>query len=341
MTFYNMKRFPPILRLASICAVTILIVACSGGADDQNSSSFGKWELVLADLPGALMSIWGTASDDIWVVGADPGDGAGPAVVHYDGEVWKRLSTGHSGDLWWVYGFKDGPIYMGGTNGMVLRYKEGIFERMQTPGSGTVYGIWGIAPDDLWAVGGNVTDGAFAWRFLGTAWTPAAGFPEYLSKEHSMFKVWGKTNADVWIVGTGGTTIHYDTAEFVEHDSNTKHQLFTVHGNQETVIAVGGLGDGAIIENTGDAWVTPLTPEEMPYLMGIHSGRYATYAVGVQGSVLHKTDLGWETVDTGLDLPEHLHAVWQDEKGDVWAVGGQVIAPPLVDGVVIRGIPNH
>ena len=334
-----MKEVPTILRLIVVTAVALLTLACGEAADDGSEGEADQWSLVLADLPGALMSVWGTSSEDIWAVGADPGDGAGPAVIHFDGETWERLGTGHAGDLWWVFGFRSGPIYMGGTNGMILRYEDGVFERMQTPSGGTVYGIWGIAANDMWAVGGNVTSGAFAWRFRGTAWTPAPGFPEHLADDRSMFKVWGKSNADVWMVGTGGTTIHYDAADFTIHDSTTNRQLFTVHGDLDEVVTVGGLGTGVIIRNLDEDW-EDVTPEDAPHLMGVHVGRDATYAVGVEGAVLRRGESGWENVDTGLDLPEHLHAVWQDSQGGVWAVGGQVLAPPLVDGVVIHRAPD-
>ena len=52
-------------------------------------------------LPGALTSVWGTAADDVWAVGSDPGDGSGPMVLNFDGQRWFQLETGHSGDLWW------------------------------------------------------------------------------------------------------------------------------------------------------------------------------------------------------------------------------------------------
>jgi hypothetical protein len=138
-----------------------------------------------------------------------------------------------------------------------------------------------------------------------------------------MFKVWGKTNADLWMVGTGGTTVHYDAAEFTVQESDTNRQLFTVHGDLDEVLAVGGLGTGVIVQNLDEGW-NDITPEETPHVMGVHVGRTATYAVGVEGAVLRRGETGWETVETGLDVPEHLHAVWQDPQGGVWAVGGQV-----------------
>ena len=38
----------------------------------------------------------------------------------------------------------------------------------------------------------------------------------------------------------------------------------------------------------------------------------------------------------GIELDESLHSVWIDPSGGVWAVGGQVLVPPFVDGVVVH-----
>ena len=135
----------------------IAITGCSGA--NSTIDEVGKWEIVDAGLPAALISIWGSSVDDIWVVGADSGDGIGPMVLHREKGRWSRINTGRTGDLWWVFGFDEGPIFMGGENGMILRKDGDVMKLMETPGRATVYGIWGTSPNDLWAVGGNVIDG--------------------------------------------------------------------------------------------------------------------------------------------------------------------------------------
>ena len=52
------------------------------------------WQLVHRDLPGALLSVWGTNASDVWAVGGDARDGAGPLVIHFDGDTWTRVATG-------------------------------------------------------------------------------------------------------------------------------------------------------------------------------------------------------------------------------------------------------
>jgi hypothetical protein len=285
-------------------------------------------------LPAALTSVWGTSATDIWAIGGDP-EGTGNTVKHYDGTQWQDMPTGFTGDLWWVFGFEGGSVFMGGQDGLILRYRNGGFERMQTPGNATVYGIWGTSEDDLWAVGGNVSAGAFAWRFDGTAWAEAVGFPPVLVQSASLFKVWGLAADNVWMVGTGGTILRYDGERITQVRSNTTRDLFTVHGAAGLVAAVGGFGTGVIVENGGGGW-QDVTPPGTPHVIGVWLGAEQGYAVGVEGAVLQRQEDGWTTVDTDIPVQGALHTVWVDPAGGVWAVGGQVLTQPLIDGVMIH-----
>ena len=323
-----------ILILISCSLFLILLTACGSSAGSESGGSGANgWEVVMEDLPAALTSIWGTSASDVWVTGADP-EGTGNIVKHFDGNAWTDMATGETGDLWWVYGFEGGSTYFGGADGLILRYADGEFERMETPGDATVYGIWGTSEEDLWAVGGNAVTDAFAWRYDGTAWSEVEGFPPVIANSSSMFKVWGSAPDDVWIVGTGGAILHWDGTRLTQVKSDTTRDLFTVAGNAEFAAAVGGFGTGVIVENAGDGW-RDVTPDGIPHVVGVVAGE-TFYAVGIEGAVLERIDGTWTAVDTGIDTNLALHTVWVDPDGGVWAVGGQVLAPPLEDGIMIR-----
>jgi hypothetical protein len=315
-----------------------LALALAGGACSDPAGP--AWEVVHRDLPGALLSVWGTSASDVWAVGGDPGDGSGPTVLHHDGEVWDAIPVDSPGDLWWVHGFEGGPVYAGGAGGRILRYAGGSFEEMETPGTGTVFGIWGSRPDDLWAVGGNPGggSGAFAWRYDGGSWAPAAGFPEELAADQAVWKVWGSGPSDVWLVGTGGLLLHHDGADFSEAGSPTSRSLFTVHALGGRAAAVGGFGTGVLLEFENGEW-RDASPELIPQLIGVCLTGDGGFAVGIDGQVMVRTRDGWELEPTELDVIDPLHGVWVDPEGGVWAVGGQVLVEPLVRGVMIRRTP--
>ena len=311
----------------------MLIVATALAACDSPAPD---WQIVGRDLPVALLSVWGTGDADVYAVGGDALDGRGPQVLHYDGTQWARLETGQTGNLWWVFGFPRGPVYMGGDGGMILRYEQGVFTRMPTPGTDTVFGIWGAAPDDVWAVGGAVggSNGAFAWRLQGDAWIDAPGFPAQLTSTSAMWKIYGRGRTDAWIVGTNGKAVRWDGAVFTEVNTGIGESLFTVHGDAQRYVAVGGFGTGAILENRGSSWVN-LSPSGAPGLIGVCLSSEGGYAVGQEGAVYRADGSGWREQELGANLDESFHSVWVDSSGGVWAVGGQVLTLPLVDGIMV------
>lgn len=344
----------PLERLLAAVLPVVLAAApaCGGDDDDDDDTSDGDagtqdWELVQEDLPGALLSIWGTAADDIWAVGSDP-DGAGPTVMRYDGAAWTDLETGSIGDLWWVFGFDGGPVYMGGAGGIILSYQDGEFTSMETPRSDlTVFGIWGCAPDDMWAVGGALggASGAFAWRLDPGAegseddrWIEAADFPAGLAETDAVWKAYGRSCDDVWLVGTNGLAVYWNGASF-DAQRVGGESLFTVHASADRFAAVGGFGTGRLIENDGTGWVDA-SPEDVSALIGVCLTAGGGFAVGQSATVVERSGAAsgaiWTPVETGLFVDKALHSTWVDPGGGVWAVGGQVLNAPFVDGVMLH-----
>jgi hypothetical protein len=308
----------------------LVVTACA-------SPAAPPWQVVARHLPTALMSVWGTSATDVYTVGADAGDGAGPTVAHFDGTSWTRLPTGQVGNLWWVFGFPGGPIYMGGDGGTILRYQGGAFTRMTTPGTDTVFGIWGMTPDDLWAVGGanGGANGGFAWRLQGDTWAVAPGFPADVAATNAIWKMYGRSASDAWMVGTNGKAVQWDGTSLTETNTGAGESLFTVHADAQRYVAVGGFGTGKILENEGSGW-HDASPQAAPGFIGVCLSAQGGYAVGQEGAVYTRTGSGWSEVNIGVNLDESFHSVWIDPSGGVWAVGGQVLVPPLVDGVVLH-----
>jgi hypothetical protein len=319
-----------------------LLAACGGS---QQAAS-PAWQMVEPHLDSALLSVWGTSASDVWAAGSDARDGHGPLVLHFDGASWQRLPTGQNGDLWWAFGFESGPVYLGGVGGTILRYQDGAFTRMQTPGTGTVFGIWGSAPDDLWAVGGaqGGAQGAFAWRNTGgDSWQPVADFPAQLAASDALWKVFGHGSDDVWLVGTGGKVLHWNGSALSQTFIGISESLFTVHANSQRFAAVGGYGSGLILERdisapAGAPWENQ-SPQGSQGLVGVCLTDQGGYAVGQFGYIARRDATGWRTEDTGLPPDadnRSLHSVWVDPDGGVWAVGGQVLVEPLVDGWLLH-----
>ena len=327
----------------SMAATRLLLVlapvlgpACVEDPDAPEPS----WAVVAHDLPGALLAVWGSDSADVWAVGADALDGSGPTVLHFDGTAWSRRSTGQTtGNLWWVFGFEQGPVYFGGEGGVILRYEDDAFTLMPTPGTGTVYGIWGASPDSVWAVGGDSeASGGFAWRLVGDAWELEPSLPTDLVADAAIWKVHGAGPDDAWLVGSNGVALRWDGDAPTPGSTGVGSSLFTVHHADGRYVAVGGSATGIIVEDAGQGWesVTPEPPP--PGLSGVTLGADGFgVAVGAYGSVYTRSDAGgWAEEPLGFAIAPSLHGSWIDETGGVWVVGGQIYSPPYDDGVLLH-----
>jgi hypothetical protein len=327
----------PALALSCLSALSaVSLTACP----IEPKPTPDTWELVHRDLPGALLSVWGTSADDVWAVGADALDGTGPTVIHFDGEAWSSVPTGEAaGNLWWVFGFDEGPIYMGGEGGVILRYEDGDYTRMTTPGTDTVFGIWGATPDDVWAVGGGSDAmGGFAWRLSGDTWIPEPSLPADVPSTAAIWKIFGTSTSDAWLVGSNGVALHWDGSTLTQGDTGVGSSLFTVHESEGRYAAVGGSATGIIVEYEDGQW-TNVTPESPPPgLTGVTLGADGFgIAIGTFGAVFARSDAaGWVEEDLGFSLGHSLHGSWIDEEGGVWAVGGQVFSPPFTDGLLLH-----
>jgi sugar lactone lactonase YvrE len=303
-----------------------------------------EMKVILDDLPATLVSVSGTPPDDghshgfgvnfnVYAVGADPGDGRGPFFVGYDHEgEWRRYNTGAQGDLWWITDrLIDGAFYACGEDGLILRFEEVTrsFTRMQTPGGKLLFGIWGTSPQNLWAVGGDLSNedqGGAVWKWNGTEWvadnTILEARPEGLP---TLYKVWGRSPNEVYVVGRLGVAFLFNGARWVSIPTGVTRPLFTIHGNDTRVAATGGAFEGVLLELENETFVDR-TPVGAPQLNGVFvSLGGPSAAVGADGTFAVRGASGWElktpvTARRAADF----HGAWMDTSGGVWAVGGDL-----------------
>jgi len=319
----------------------------SGNADASAMAEGGpvtkEWQVLASELPSALLSVSGRSDSDVFAVGSDKGHG--PLVLHFDGKKWKELKTGQNADLWWVHAQGNGPVLMGGSSGTVLRYDGVRFERMNTPGLGkhTVYGVWGKDGEDFYAVGQAGGRNGFIWHYHDKKFeneTIPLDVPRLASGEvPGFFKVIGLKD-DVWVVGAGGAILHRTgTGPFQVVPSNTKETIFTVHGNGDRLVAVGGSSNGILLDGAKGAF-TVNTPAAAPLIQGIFTSENGDWASGERGFVYQREKgIGpFKLVEHGLPMvpASSLHSIFVDSKGGVWSAGGNVLTPALDNGMLIH-----
>jgi len=298
----------------------------------------GTLNAVLQNRPGALLSVSGTAADDVITVGADK-NATGPAILHYDGTSWQQLTPHASGDLWWVSVDKiDGNFYASGEGGLVLRIDPASNDvtRMETPTTALLYGIWGTAANNLWSVGGTAAGAGVVLHYEGDAWTPVDVSGVIAGGVPTLFKVWGRSAREIYAVGDRGTILRYNGASWSQVSVATPftRPLFTVHGDATRVFTVGGFIDGSILE-LEDGVFHDRTPDGLPQMNGVYvPGFGQPSAVGLGLSMARRSSTGWTLKQGDESSTLDFHSTWLDPEGGVWAVGGDLVEDELDQGVL-------
>jgi hypothetical protein len=317
-------------------AALLGLVACS---DPPTPPAVGppEWHVVLdeGDLDRAVLSVWGTGPDEVFVVGGPLGNtGRSSLALRFDGSAWHDLKATGEETFWWVSGSGSKDVWMVGEKGRIAHWDGASWEEHASGVTSTLWGVYAFSPTDAWAVGGTPEGGVgpqndVVLRWDGSAWKPEALPGEPLGR--SLYKVWGTSSENLYVVGEYGTIWHRTAVGWaLESDPPlATWTLFTVFGcSASEVYAVGGKD---ILQSNGqsgsDAW-TRLDVTIFNGVNGVSCGAPGEVAiVGNSGLKRRLVDGSW--VDEFAVEPfGDMHAVWADGAGAFWAVGGDFYSKP-------------
>lgn len=324
----------------SLPLVAFLLCACDTepiDTGDAPPSDPRRWEALMEELPGVLLSVGGRSRDDVWTVGADAGEG--PEVHHWDGAEWTALDAGVRVDLWWVYAQGDEGVWFCGADGTLLNYDRdtAVFSPVISPTTATLFGIWGASPDLLYAVGGFIDgsdgdDGVVVRIEAGVA-TEVTDLPVDRDVDEMYFKVWGTGADDVWVVGDAGSVLHYNGATWTRRVMPGAPRLVTIAGSGGDVVVVGGSTQGVVFEQVDGGW-TDVAPSYLQPLNGVYvAASGAASAAGFSGATLERAEGTWAVLPAA-GRTHDWHATWIDDEGAIYTAGGDFMN--LVDGALYR-----
>jgi hypothetical protein len=270
--------------------------------------------------------VWGSGPDDVFIVGG--GDDA--EIVHFDGSDWSPMEVPEVGLLVWVFGFGPDDVWAVGVGGAVVHYDGAAWTQVDAGTTTDLWGVWGTSSSDLWIVGGSVSAGdPVILHHDGATFTPHALDPaENPQSVHALFKIFG-VGSKLFAVGQRGLIVEYDGATWtrVSVGAEADDDFIAVYAiDEQTIIAVGGRNTARVAIYDGDAFETVRPPEVFGLNAIFIDSRGRAHTGGVPGFV---AELDVETGEvTGLvSTTETIHAMWGDDQGVVYAVGGLFVAP--------------
>jgi photosystem II stability/assembly factor-like uncharacterized protein len=276
---------------------------------------------------GDLYGIWGSASNDFYIVGETLGGGSG-LILHGSSDSWAQSTS--SFPLFGVSGKGSAEAFAVGSLGMeasVTQWNGTGWADRGVVGGGTLQGAWvDMSGSEVYVVGSNGSQGTILHSINGGAtWTTATR-----TDTSALLSVWGSSVDDVYTVGNGTAILHSTDRGSTWTRTTGLTLSIALRGvwgsSADDVYAVGGTGGSSAVlhtTNRGTSWtVTPAGTFGGGFNLNDISGTSASdvYVVGPDGRIFHSTGADVWTAENSPTTQELL-GVWGIPGGDVYAVG--------------------
>ena len=320
----SMIRSLPLLFLAS-CSCN---PGCDSDEEECGDSGLAFASVIGDDIAGGvLLAAWSAPGDDVYMVGAEFGEGRGVILKYADGELC--VENDEPGEaLWWIHGKSADDWYAVGENGAILHSVDGTITREDVDTTAKLFGVYDDGVD-VWAVGGDINmPSGEIWRKSSDTWEKVLDTPDIL------FKVWNN-----WVVGAGGQVLYWTGTEF-EDRAPSDERFLTVRGESaDDVWVVGGLQSPVIWHYEAGTWtehsIDPICGSQA--MMGVWTDvGEEVWVSGMAGTTAVYDGENWTCDDFPISSRD-FHAVWK-EGDEVLFVGGNFLGPaPYVGTVATLG----
>jgi hypothetical protein len=179
-----------------------------------------------------LFGIWGSSSDDLWIVGGQP-DISG-TLWHKQNGSWQEVTgLSNTGSYFKVWGSAADDVWVCGQSGTILHY-DGTKWSPQTTGVAqniSLFTVNGRSRDDVYSVGG--LGNAVALHFVGGSWQPLS--TPVLAEAPALAGVAVAPDGKVTMVGASGTKIR-DGHDESQQATRADYHAVAVQGSQLWVV---------------------------------------------------------------------------------------------------------
>jgi hypothetical protein len=167
-----------------------------------------EWSSQADETIPRLLDVRGTASDNVWAVGADEDSGV---ILHWDGTDWavdsrvEHIPTAvwsiDADDVWVAvadYSSVEG-------NGYFLHWDGRMWHQLLQPKQVWTEDVWGTSSDDVWAVGNapNHSAGSIL-HWNGCSWLDAT---HATGSVPLLFALWGSAPGNLLAVGANAAIL--------------------------------------------------------------------------------------------------------------------------------------
>jgi len=198
----------PSTGLGDVWVGPTTVVAVGGhGAVGRRTDAGGAWCWAVVDAATSWQAVWGSADDDVWLVGTDG------AVVHFDGASFTPVDVGATAHLMDIWGTGPDDIWIVGMAGTVRHFDGVTWASFDLAANQSMLAVWSATVDDVWISGtepapypGDPTyDGSsgiiYRWVPATATWNLELRNTVYYGSG-SFAALHGSSVNDIWAVGS-------------------------------------------------------------------------------------------------------------------------------------------
>lgn len=289
-------------------------------------------------------AVWASGPKDVWVGGHGPID---PLVLRWDGQVWRDACPGLRSpfprtdpfEIRGIWGASAEDVWMVGTwfgpatySAAIIHYGQGTCRILPVPAplngatKGYLSQVWGSGPADIYAVGGDLSDGSgfiLHWDGVQFQIDARAGAPL-----PSLSGLFGTGPDDVWFSGAEGTVIHLSEGRLRTVYRDGGLPLLAIHGTPPTrtgpgLVRLSGNG-GRTLTWDGVSWLGEATESPLVRVVGpAEGGTDEVYAIDQSGAVLQRSGASFLRIRNGISSGTFTDFFFMspDEKWGTTALG--------------------
>ena len=285
---------------------------------------------------GVIMSGVSTDSGSGYAVGGFPSSGF---LMRLDEEGWD-IEAEFQHMVHWVHSIED-DLWIVGAGGLIVQFeKDGARIDHSLPEITTEFwGVFALAHDNVWVVGGNPRatgrTEAVIMRYDGDRWVQVE-LPALDRPCPSLFKIWGRHENNLYLVGANGVLITFNGTELVQTALDFGDDLVSVWGNEQHTIIVGGRTRGVILTETADQWRVDFL-NRTSGLNGIWVGDRDAVSVGHQGHIVTWSLSEPEEKQFQKPVPILLHGIFEHSTRELIVTGGTLDQPQPWQPILLQG----
>lgn len=286
----------------------------------------------------SLNAVWGSSPKDIWAVGQDGlvlhydgtswtpvavptretltavhgADsrnvligGAHGTVLRWDGQSFTQTVVSPAAGIYGVFVEQGGQAWLSGGTGSEAVILGGSlvdlrFTVAYSLATAPFRSLWADGAGSVWAAGGynrvsrgrRERSGQMSWQELQTG----------VSELSFLFGIWGRSSEDLWVVGMGGTRLHWNGAYFSSELGGLQPTQFTaVHGSSSAV----WVGGTEILATKAASGLLPAWQRLSPTVSALRVLNNGTVWLAEAGLITRISD----TVSFGPAAGEHLRGL--------------------------------